>query len=116
MGIKINKNKKLKKTDYLIFFIFTIWMCYLFCSLHHSFMYSDPDYVCRHMARDLESNLEKIGLDVKLVSNHKHMWISISGIEIDSVSFIPMYFYPHNQDNITTYESYGEYQTKTNST
>jgi len=116
MGIKINKFKKFTKRDLVFFFVMSVWLSYLFCALHHSLMYSDPDYVCRHMARDLETNLEKIGFDVKLVSNHKHMWISVNGFQIDSVSLFPIQFTPHDRSNVTFYENYGEYQILRNST
>ena len=116
MRIKINKFKKFKKRDFVFFFVMSLWLSYLFCCLHHTLIYDDPDYVCRHMARDLEINLEKIGFDVKLVSNHKHMWISINGFQVDSVSLFPIQFTPHDYKNVTIYESYTEYQILNNST
>ena len=102
--------KKYKNIDYVVLFVLVMWICYLSCCFHHSFLYDDPDYVCRHMARDLERNLENIGLDTKIISNNKHMWISIYGFEIDSVTLLPIFVSRLDciGGNRTVYNSYDE--------
>jgi len=106
----LHPNKKYKKFDYVVLFICVVWMCYLFCSVHHGFLYDDPDYVCRHMARDLENNLESLGIDTEIVSNGDHMWIKVFGIEFDSVSLLPGFAVSTCTENrnITVYNNYEE--------
>jgi len=79
-------------------------------------LYEEDEYVCRHMARDLEITIEKFGIPVLIKRGDKingdtgHMWINIYGLDIDSVTMIPspmglMY------ENIDTYDNYADYDT-----
>lgn len=92
-------------------YLLLLLIIYFVLGLHHSFMYRDPDYVCRHMARDLEINLEKIGIDTVIVSNGDYMWIKVFGVEFDSVSLLPMVFVRSNYGNgsLEYYNSYEEW-------
>lgn len=86
--------------------------CYVATGIIHASAYEKDVYVCRHMARDLEDTLETIGLEVKLVSGKKtqektgHLWISVYGLEIDSVTLMPMSLLNEKYDNISTYDDY----------
>jgi len=70
------------------------------------------------MARDLENNLENIGIDTVIVSNGDHMWIKVFGVEFDSVSLLPMVFVCSNYGDGSPvyYNSYEEWMATKNIT
>ena len=89
----------------------------------HGLSYVPDEYVCHHMARDMEDILEPLGFDVKIVTGWKdlkngteitegssgHAWMSINGIDVDSVWLVPFplrHEYPYKGK---MYEDYTEY-------
>ena len=65
------------------------------------------------MARDLEDCFERLGFDVEIVSSNDHAWISINGIEFDSVTLLPYFFVSgfHDGENISYYPDYNSFLT-----
>jgi len=93
-----------------------IFVLYFSIGILHSLMYSSPNYVCRHMARDLEDMFEYLYIDTKIeVGWNKnytvgHMWIKVFGIQLDSVTLFPYnpdwFGYVHTRE----FESYEDYE------
>lgn len=109
-AIPDSEHLRLSKT---VFIILIIISCYLVVSAYHAMGYKDGVYVCRHMARDIEDALEKTGIDVQVVSGKNvngktsHMWVKIYGLDVDSVTLLPMSFLINKKYiNIKVYDDY----------
>lgn len=103
---------KHSKSAKIILVALLVVFCYVAAGIIHASAYKEDVYVCRHMARDLEDRLESVGLDVKLVSGQNvngktgHLWISVYGLEVDSVTLLPMSLMNKEYVNITIYDDY----------
>lgn len=101
----------------ILFLSFVVIIYSSICICHHS-LYSKPDYVCRHMARDIENDLEWFGLDVTIVRGNMteggHRWFKVLGVEFDSISLLPWFIVSgcYNTENVTYYNSHEECQAK----
>lgn len=111
-----NENKRISKARLLIVVVLILYAIFLIWRA--VFVYVPGHYVCKEMARDLESALEGAGLDVKIcrgVSNFMtegHAWVAISFngflLHIDSVGWYP--FVPELLfHDIEVYEGYDNY-------
>ena len=80
----------------------------------HSLLYKEDVYVCRHMAQDIEDMLESVGIPVKIITasnanmSKGHMWVSILGVEFDSVTLLPYCTFKYTE-NKEIYNDYQEY-------
>ena len=89
----------------------------------HGLQYDPENYVCHHMARDMEDLLESFGIKVTIVTgwnnltngteitsgSNGHAWIKVGGIDIDSVWLIPFpmrWQYPHKGKEYDDYTDY----------
>jgi len=89
-------------------------------SEHHKSLYNVHSYCCKHMGRDLEDTLESIFIPVKIEigktkGNHeinfRHLWISINGYHIDSVSLTPAYYNVERySEERYTFDDYSDYE------
>ena len=81
----------------------------------HFESYNYPNYVCRHMAQDLEDRIESFGVPVIIVRGRNetkdmgHVWIKVFGIEIDSITLERKDNRKLYPDNITEYWDYYTY-------
>lgn len=106
--------KKQYKTV-LFLFLLAIILCYLTVCAWHASGYVPDVYVCRHMARDLEDSFESVGFDVKIIhaknidDNRGHLWISINGLEIDSITLLPMSLIKLSGKNYVNIGEYDDY-------
>ena len=83
-------------------------------TLHYLIYYKPDIYDCTEMSRDMEDKLESLGFDVHLKRGKKHvndnvshLWVTINGVSIDSVLWLPFYpdlIYPCNQTMYKDYE------------
>lgn len=90
---------------YIILILFIPLTCF-----EHRLLYSES-YCCRQMSRDLEDALEFIGIDVQLVCGYNqdgngHLWLSIYGVEFDSVWLLPL---PNREDYPMWQEIFEDY-------
>lgn len=87
--------KYLKRYKTLFVFLVVMSSYLAFCAYHASGYVPDV-YVCHHMARDLEDSFESLGMDTKIIygknadGDGAHLWVSVNGLEIDSVTLLPM--------------------------
>src|SRR4030042_1305593 len=95
--IRINRGVKFswKYKTILVSMVLLLMFCCV--SVVHGAMYDKEFYCCRHMSRDIEFVLEKLGLDVKLISGsdkeyNSHMWVRVNGLDWDSVYLVPGFF------------------------
>jgi len=66
-------------------------------SCYHAGLYDEHRYNCQHMSRDIEDKLESLGIQVIIITGMNitdtsadgHMWISICGVQFDSVTMLP---------------------------
>lgn len=107
---------KTEKVFLICVCIFTITFC-SYSVYRGTILYDADDYCCRHMARDAEQILESIGIPVILVRGHNeeggHLWFSIYGISIDSVSLLPFpmeVFYPEEPNYFINWDDYVEHK------
>jgi len=89
----------------------------LFCSISliHASRYIPDVYVCRHMARDIEDVFESVGIPIVLVKGNtddrstSHMWVSIYGVELDSVFLIPNGWFDKYSNNKICFDDWEDY-------
>ena len=111
------KKRHLSSVTYKFVAVFALAILLGF-SLGHRSSYVPTTNCCRQMAEDIEDKLESRGIDVKIMrgetedGNSSHAWVSIFGIEFDSVSLIPYLFNEMNifRFNHTTYNDYSGLQ------
>ena len=81
--------------------------------LHGLLLYDLGKYDCRQMSRDFEDCVESIGIPVDIVRGENgddaHVWVSIYGIEFDSVFLLPFPNHMMFPENISVYEEYEDY-------
>jgi hypothetical protein len=94
-------------------------------ALAHGLSYVPDQYVCHHMARDIEDMLEPYGIEVTIVTgwsglkngtektngSRGHAWIKIWGIDIDSVWLVPAPLrleYPYKGKEYADYTEYAK--------
>jgi len=108
------QRKKKHKIRYSILIVGFTLLVYVTIGLGHSMFYKNDVYVCRHMSRDIEDNLETVGIPVTIVrasnddNSKAHMWIKILGVEFDSVTLMP-YLFGYSNDRVE-YNDYEEYE------
>jgi len=106
-----------RRYGYALGIVAYIAIFYFSICLSHSLLYSNPDYVCRHMARDLEFVFENIlYIDTKIITGWNenytvgHMWIEVFRVQFDSVTLLPYnpdwFGYVHTRE----FESYEDYE------
>ena len=97
---------------FLVLLILELWIC--FGIYRCVFVYHEPNYVCKQMSRDIEDQLEQVGIPVVIMkgtaAESAHMWIKIFGIEFDSVTLFP---FPNSlvyHDAVVEYHDYAVYE------
>jgi hypothetical protein len=123
-GIKARSIKQCCKQWAVEVFIMLLAM-YLCVAAMHGVQYKPGEYVCHHMARDLEDTLESFGFDVQIVvgwsdesirgkraeGSSGHAWIKINGVEFDSVWLVPYILgneYPYDRKIYNDYVDYAQ--------
>ena len=103
-------SRKKKVFIYILVFFVSV-------SLSHKSLYDEESYCCREMSRDIEDVLEAMNIPVVLIrgqiGNEGHIWVSVFGIEIDSVLLIifPVsWIYSEKVMYFDDYEDYLEYR------
>lgn len=109
--------KNINKKDKIVLYSLFLIIIYLSACLVHAIPYSEPDYMCTHMSRDLEDFMEIFGLDVKILiggnpdSGSRHCWIKIGAVEFDSVYPVPWFnslIYTVDADEFDDYKDYAK--------
>ena len=108
--------KKINKKDKIVLYSLFLILIYLLACFVHAIPYSNPDYVCTHMSRDLEDFIEFFGFDVKLLiggdpTGSRHCWIKIGAVEFDSVYPVPCFnslIYTVDADEFDDYKDYAK--------
>jgi len=89
---------------------------YLSIGLAHSNLYDFDDYCCTHMSRNIEDFLEAYYIPVEVITGHNyeekeygHMWVRVLGVNIDSVTLLPLDLKGMYPDDIEVYDDYEDW-------
>lgn len=111
--INMLSDKAKDRIAYSFMIVGFILLNYMIIGYGHSMLYNPDVYVCRHMSRDIEDQLESFGIPVVIIraSNHNnseaHMWVKILGVDFDSVSLTPYLFgYTNKRAEFADYQDY----------